>query len=499
MLKKVKRGVFEAPALFFLQIQMKGAESFSLTTNPLFLKSMPPDYQIIIPGAPPSSYNVHLAVVSSYSLKIRTLSLCDPVRRSFYYPEQDPTGIFRLVIEYMYGNNIQITKENVRFLNNAAAYLEIYPLLNDTTEFIKRWGVFSNVWAILKNAKNISFVYPEISIVAMNFENMKDKKEFLQLPIPVYDAIFTSKSLSDEISEKSLYTFITKLIETHEGEGYEQLYAHLEIEYLDPPYVHAIRQRLTPDMVGGAIWKVICKRLLCRVVTQEEPHKKQLYPMPNKMPANQQMMYQKQAMPSQPVSSSLQTQQPVLQSHSRFENYTLRHNDIFNGIFAALYKRLGKSPCTAQFVTIDGGGGSKSRYLPRLLEYEDLDPWWNNYNGTGFNKADQWITIVFNKQEVILTGYTLSSPMKYPNASQPKSWRISGSKDRINWEVIDEVYNNEEMNKASPKVYFSIKNQKGPYTMFKIEQLTNHLKKISSDQYQFCLNAIEFFGYVADL
>jgi hypothetical protein len=476
---------------------MKGTESFSLTVNPSFIEKMPKDYEIRVIRNGIESYLVHLSVVSSYSLKIRTLSLCDPVRRTFEYPEEDPYRYFELVIKYMYGEEIQITKQNVRFLNNAAAYLEIYPLLEETSRCIMQWNLFSNVLACLKNAKNISFVYPEIFAVAANFENVKEIPEFYDLPIPVYDAILTARNLASE-SENSLYLCINKLIEKHEGQGYEQLFAHLVLEDIDPPYVHAMRQRLTHDMIGGAIWKVICQRLLCRVETQEDPQKKQLYRIPNKQQNKQQIIYQKQAASSQPFPAAPETQQPILHSRSRYVDYTMRNGEIFNGIFANLYKRTGKNPCTAQFVTMDGGGGRKYRFLPRLLEYDNFDTYWNSY-GNGFNYEDQWITIIFNKQEVVLTGYTFSSPSKIPNYTQPKSWRISGSRDHTKWETIEEVFNNDEMNKPNPKVYFSIKNHKEPYTMFKIEQLANHYKKNSPDQYQFCLNAIEFFGYVADL
>ena len=483
----------------------KSKDLFSLSTNPSFIQKLPPDFEIIVAGVPVTRYKVHLCVAASFSLTIRTWSLCDPVKRFFEYPEPDNRGFFQLIIDFMYGKDITLTPENARFLNMAAAYLENPELLDLTAKYLMQFGMEQDCLKRLVNAPKVSVVIPEITLVSHNFDNLKSLDDMKKLPIYIYDAILGMIDLNIE-NEKSFFQWINNLVEAR-GPEFAQLFAHLRIEDLDPASVRLLKSRLTPDMIGGALWKALCKRLLYRTTTEEPPTKRKVYPPPPKANHSAQNVQQNQVSQGQMyaqqsnITQYHQEQPKQANSINRFKHYPYKPGHPFNGIFAALRDLHDKNPCSAGLVAMDGGGGPKARFLPKLLDYSNLDAWWNNYNGNGFNKNDQWITIHFKRHEVVLSDYTLSSPMQYPDSCQPKSWRVYGSNDTVNWELIDEVFNSQKMNKKHPTEVFSIKsqNQKGPFTWFKIEQLQNQKKVSTNDQNQFCLNGLEFYGYIADI
>ncbi|EAY20684.1 hypothetical protein TVAG_163800 [Trichomonas vaginalis G3] len=474
---------------------MKPVEIFSLQFHPSNLKSLPCDFEIRVKGSPQTSYKVHLCVLSEFSSKVRLLILNDPCKRSIEYPGADPLGYLQQLIKYMYGDEINITNENVCFFNTAAAFFDNQHLLDTTSNYIQKFGIQPDFFQKLRQSDPL-YVLPQISLAALQFEALKQQLQLMDLSLPILDEILRKQDLYYE-NEVSLFLWMNGLVEKH-GPEYVQLFAHLILEDLDSSCMHLLYSKITPDLIGGALWEAICNRLVYSVPTEESPHVRH-------WSQNQQQGYQNNNQTRPQFNNSINTFTPQsnpisLPKSSHFKEYPKQPGQYFNGIFQALTNTYGKNPCSENIVFIDGGGGPKSRFLPRLLEYEDISPWWNNYNGSGFNKNDQWIEITFYKHRVILTGYTFASPMKYPNQSQPRSWKIFGSNDDgQTWEIIDEVVNSDDMNFSNAIASFQVKKRPEPYSKFRIVQLASQLKKPSLELYQFCLNAIEFFGYIEEI
>lgn len=476
---------------------MKPVEKFSLQFHPSFINTLPFDFEIRISKQPIKQYyKLHLCVLAEFSSKIRLLLLNDPCKRWIEYPEPDPSGCMQKLINYMYGEEVAINYENVWFLNTAAAFFDNQHLLDTTSHYIQQFGIQNDIFQKLRQP-NPLYVLPQINLVAMKFDTLQNRPEMMELPISIYDEILRLKDINYN-SEESLFQWINTLVKKH-GPEYVQLFAHVIIEDLSSPSMHELYSRITPDLIGGALWAAIRNRLMYSVETEESPHAKHW----TQGPGQQQSQYGNiQGYQGRPQYNNNSYNQNFVSTpkSSHYQEFPKLPDSHFNGIFQGLTNMCGKNPCSEKIVSIDGGGGPKSRFLPRLLEYNDLDPWWNNYNGSRFTKEDQWIEITFYRHRVILTGYTFASPMKYANSSQPRSWKILGSNDGNNWDVIDEVVNSDEMNSPTPIAYFAVKKRPEPYTQFRIEQYANQIKKPqSTDIYQFCLNALEFFGLIEEI
>lgn len=446
---------------------------------------IPHDFAIIVDG---TIYRCHLAVAASFSPLIRNASLCDPTCLQFTADISDENGDFKYVMSYMYGYGLQFTDDNLLFLFKCAQYFDCRALLESTSIIFNDLINPTNVFHQLNQNLPITHLTAQINYVATNFEKLKDNPEFMELPLYIYDGILRENNLSYD-TEISLFKWIQSIID-YRGYDFIQLYAHLIFEDLDPSCLQAIHRIVLAEDVAGALWAALKKRLLCKVQTEEIEFKEE--DDLSKTPFFKAPSHIKFA----PISK------PEENIRGRGKLIPFLPSRPLNGIFSYITAVPGKKNDRSSIgiVAFDSGGCKKHRYLPKLIEHNEFGARWNNFDGKTFKKEDQWICIRLLKHRIALSGYTFSTPATTIDSWQPKSWRIYGSDDGKRWQILEEVRNNDAMNKPNAIVTFSIKNPTRVFfTYFRIEQLENHIQKHSADRYQFCLSAIEFFGVVEEI
>ena len=136
--------------------------------------------------------------------------------------------------------------------------------------------------------------------------------------------------------------------------------------------------------------------------------------------------------------------------------------------------------------------------LLNLIKYDQnhINEYYRN-NG-GYNplpdSSNGWIEFDFLKRKINLTSYTLRTSGNGQNGSyHAKSWRIVGSNDRNNWDVINQQVNNSSLNDSYWQHRFeSDKNDK----------YYRYIRYIQDDSWRagrshnINLKCVEFFGSI---
>lgn len=108
------------------------------------------------------------------------------------------------------------------------------------------------------------------------------------------------------------------------------------------------------------------------------------------------------------------------------------------------------------------------------------------------NESDGWFEIDFNDKKINLTSYALktSSSSSY---SFPKSWRIVGSNNKEEWEILSHQINNSDLNGKNKIKRFDCEENNKFYRFIRFLQDDSWG---DSYQYNIVLAQIEFFGTI---
>ena len=150
-----------------------------------------------------------------------------------------------------------------------------------------------------------------------------------------------------------------------------------------------------------------------------------------------------------------------------------------NGIIANIRK---ERSALYQYIQLSGGGTKKSR-LEEVLHYRELElkdgsvgpKYWDNYNNK-YKKCliqDAWFQIDFKIGSVEIIGYLLGTGCISKDRHSPKSWRLFGSLNGKDWELIDKQVNCELMNGGAPLVFFNLERKVDPFKSIRIEMIEN--------------------------
>ena len=195
----------------------------------------------------------------------------------------------------------------------------------------------------------------------------------------------------------------------------------------------------------------------------------------------------------------------------RTSNNVIRCEYLFDYMFEGIISYLKQ----ITFDSVDGssdhlkltGTGTDQRFpLSNLLlfEYKDADRIYTNRKHH-LTKDDAWIEYDFGKRKINVTSYSIRTSYFLNDCFHPKSWKIMGSNDHQNWELIDIKENNEELNGSRRACRFKCTNQNGFFRYIKYIQIENHRRKIQYSrgkpnmemcQYIIGLSAMEFFGSI---
>lgn len=122
-----------------------------------------------------------------------------------------------------------------------------------------------------------------------------------------------------------------------------------------------------------------------------------------------------------------------------------------SGIISYLKQKLGDNFQSGEALKLSGGGYPNQSYpITNLIGYDSKtinQYYYNSSNKNPESESDSWIEFDFGKRKINMTSYTIRTDNDGPNSYySPKSWRIVGSNDNQNWNVINRQANRSELN-----------------------------------------------------
>lgn len=171
------------------------------------------------------------------------------------------------------------------------------------------------------------------------------------------------------------------------------------------------------------------------------------------------------------------------------------NNNRFNGIISYI-KRRTKDVVNGKNDHLRLSAGSEiPRYpLSNLLLNNGNDIKKPYYSDVTSSEEDAYIEFDFVNRKINLTSYSIRKISKKANHCYPKTWKIIGSSDHQNWELIDMQENNSQLNGSKLCGHFKCEINNKYYRYIRYIQIGNWSNQ---RQYNYIgLTAIEFFGSI---
>ena len=177
---------------------------------------------------------------------------------------------------------------------------------------------------------------------------------------------------------------------------------------------------------------------------------------------------------------------------SKIINIEFDGNEL-NGIISFLKKMIGEDLISQGELRISSGHSPYAGSLGNLIKYSSnhINDYFRNSGGSNdYTEKDGWIEFDFQQRKVNLTSYTIRTR----NCYYPKTWRVLGSNDRKNWDIINEQTNNSEINGLNTLHRFECNTNNNYYQYIRYIQDDAWT---SSRKYNICLSCFEFFGAIS--
>ena len=176
--------------------------------------------------------------------------------------------------------------------------------------------------------------------------------------------------------------------------------------------------------------------------------------------------------------------------------------DELKGIISYLKEKHGDDLCDKGEISITdiGTHHEVSGHLNNLIKYNQdhiNEYYYNNCGKNPFpNASEGWIEFDFKKRKVKLTSYTLRTSGNGPYCEyHPKSWRIVGSNDRKDWEIINQQVNNSSLNDRHRQHRFECSNNNKCYRFIRYIQDDSWKPQ---REHNIFLTCVEFFGSISE-
>lgn len=435
---------------------------------------------------------------------------------------KDPNHDFQLILDLLNGKSIEITKINSYFINACGQELGMQALIDATDPYCRAPVTTINVLDVIRTLAEHNLNYlDEADFIAENFMALKDKRELKTLPIEVLHAILESNKFSYQ-NEEEFFHWINSVVSTS-GSSYNVLFGYCYFEKLSKKTMKEFVDVVSYDSIHAFIWNSLKSRLVQNIISAEEeeeekpqipqfnptfsPNPQALPPKPPIVSFMPQQSNQQQFAPTsfQGIEQIQKQQQQA--SNATSQSYAgpeedeeedvicLEYDDkyLLDGVINYIKREAGLS---WQDEIIIEGGGTKNYQIARVVDYEHLDTWWDNYDSSKMKclKENAWIQFEFVNYLLELQHYTLVSTANRPRQHQPKSWIIEGSNDGSSWEVVETVNNCDEMNVKNATKTFKLAKPSRPLRFFKFTLKANHARPDGPNIYELSLGAIEFYG-----
>lgn len=123
--------------------------------------------------------------------------------------------------------------------------------------------------------------------------------------------------------------------------------------------------------------------------------------------------------------------------------------DELDGIISYLKKTLGENLIQEGKLKLSSGHEPVDGSIENIIKYDkkNIDEYFQNYFSSGLKESEGWIEFDFVDKKINLTSYTMrTSSCGVNDMYHPKTWRVIGSNDKINWDVINKQISNPALN-----------------------------------------------------
>ena len=159
-------------------------------------------------------------------------------------------------------------------------------------------------------------------------------------------------------------------------------------------------------------------------------------------------------------------------------------DEPLKGIFWKLSEVIGGNPSRRSYVKLSSSSKTIKDSLAGIIQSN-----WNDSILTG-SKEGHYITIDFKKHKIDLTRYSLRTGQRPKGIDHLRSWKIEGSNDKENFELIDNRKDSRALN-GSQNVFLSDPIKcKEPYRYIRLTMLDKNW----SGKKRLFLQRFELFG-----
>ena len=390
-------------------------------------------------------------------------------------------GDFNEVKSYLMGSQIKITQTNSIFLFNAACELQIQSLIDKTTACILQNFNSSDEKDLIKIldlvvsafSSNMNFFYL-IPILSKNFNSIS--KYLDKVPDAVVDKILANNELN--ASERDLYNFLTKRVDFNKNPN-NRLIKYIPPQYFTPR--HSFYKILdNPNLNMNVLRSIVLKQRFVKeqVNTDEidniEEQQKEIPPGQN-IPQNSTGVRH--------VGIEFDILGGIISLQMRHPVAVLSYPKAIRGYeISNLFTRDDSYFC-CKIIPNDpnmvlSNITSNSKYLNILSKIP------NQYPYLLFDFGE--------KNKIRIDGYVMRSFRLASNKVAPISWSIEGSNDGINWTMIDQQTNRNDLTFNSKSVYFPIRKETEYFSMYKLTQYDTG----NEGNKALALSYFDIFGYI---
>lgn len=429
-----------APSQNLLDLTFAGSSNQSLSYTPdrLFVQTNELsdrflDLEVVHRSTP---YRVNQFLAAAHSIRIRYL-LYSNSSLSRIETRIKIEGDFSPISYFLLGQEIEITRENSKFLFLMAADLQIPKLIEDTSGFVYIQLTPEGALEIVHLLGTVEIAEgPHLNYMAANIDKLRTFKEFQELPVQILATVFKSKYLSPldpHVFNEWLLSFVrqkpderVKLIQFI---NFSSLSRQLSVELITD-------QTINVNFLRLPLLELLRKGLVSK--SSEEKERIDCRQKPDK---------------------------PEF------------------GVFAMLCERCSGNPHDYGQVRV-----SSNTTLPKIIE-----PGWTDWWSTP-NDPLSWVLFDFKKHKVVPSGYTLKTMFADVKLPYLRSWCVEGSNDEIHWDLLSEQRNSNTTLDTHKSRTWPIDTQ-NEYRLIRLKQID----KNGSNNFCMFLHGIELFGKIDDV
>ena len=360
---------------------------------------------------------------------------------------KDEDRKFESIVKLMNGGTIELTPDNIRFMEECARQLENHELLGMIVGFkLDREGVGrTNLVERFRLREEFhSSCQQEWDYAASHFFELDDDV-YAKIGVHNLEAILTNSLLQLD-TEDQLFEIISSLIKEH-GDKYAVLLRYVQFAFLSPSNLSSYLDMVFPDLVDESMWQTMRKYLHTLCISS--------------------------------VKYSIEQK-----GRHHYEVFT-PESGAFVGIISRLRDNCGGNPHEKGTISITASSNDYNS-CNQVVNYG-----WKSYWRSS-NSSNSWIQFDFKSSAVSLSGYSIRTGTSCSNY-HPVQWVIELSNDRSTWETVDE---RDTKDLSTDDTVQTFECNKPSHMFARYIRLKQTGANLSGSHY-LCFSEIEFFGKVS--